>query len=103
VIARSCSDATVVLAAHCWPHSSSIDTVDCTRVCDELGADSLCTSVEEWPARGSLPTDEAIARLLPPWRPVVERQSHLVGSDANPGIVNASCSWVSGSSRDART
>ena len=27
---------------------SSIDTVDCTLACDELGADFLCTSVEEW-------------------------------------------------------
>jgi homospermidine synthase len=68
---------------------SSIDTVDCTRVCDELGADFLCTSVEEWAGRGALPTDEAIARLLPPRRPALNRQSHLVGSGANPGIVNA--------------
>jgi len=68
---------------------SSIDTVDCTRACDELGADFLCTSVEEWPGRGSVPTDDAIARLLPPRRPALERRSHLVGSGANPGIVNA--------------
>jgi homospermidine synthase len=68
---------------------SSIDTVDCTQVCDRLGTDFLCTSVEEWPERGSLPTDEAIARLLPPLRPVLKRHSHLVGSGANPGIVNA--------------
>jgi homospermidine synthase len=68
---------------------SSIDTVDCTRVCDELGADFLCTSVEEWPERGSIPTDEAIARLIPPARPELPRRSHLVGSGANPGIVNA--------------
>jgi hypothetical protein len=68
---------------------SSIDTVDCTRACDELGADFLCTSVEEWPGRGSIATDEAIARLLPPRRPALERRAHLVGSGANPGIVNA--------------
>jgi hypothetical protein len=68
---------------------SSIDTVDCTKACDELGADFLCTSVEEWAGRGSMPTDEAIARLLPPLRPTLERRSHLVGSGANPGIVNA--------------
>ncbi len=68
---------------------SSIDTVDCTRVCEDLGADFLCTSVEEWAGRGSYPTDEAIARLLPPRTPQLERRSHLVGSGANPGIVNA--------------
>lgn len=68
---------------------SSVDTVDCTRVCDELGADFMCTSVEEWAGRGSIPTDQAIARLLPPQRPALQRQSHLVGSGANPGIVNA--------------
>jgi homospermidine synthase len=68
---------------------SSIDTLDCTRTCDELGADFLCTSVEEWPGRGSMPTDEAIARVLPPLRPSLERRSHLVGSGANPGVVNA--------------
>jgi hypothetical protein len=68
---------------------SSIDTVDCTRACDELGANFLCTSVEEWPGRGSIATDEAIARLLPPRRPALSRRGHLVGSGANPGIVNA--------------
>lgn len=68
---------------------SSIDTLDCTRACDELGAHFLCTSVEEWPWRGSIPTDEAIARLVPPRRPTLSRSSHLVGSGANPGIVNA--------------
>jgi homospermidine synthase len=68
---------------------SSIDTVDCTQACDELGVDFLCTSVEEWPGRGSIPTDEAIARLLPPVVPSLARRSHLVGSGANPGIVNA--------------
>ncbi len=68
---------------------SSIDTVDCTQACDSLGADFLCTSVEEWSGQPPLPTDEAIARLLPPRRPVLERRSHLVGSGANPGIVNA--------------
>src|SRR5690606_841354 len=35
---------------------SSLDTVDCTRTCDELGVHFLCTSVEEWPERGPLPT-----------------------------------------------
>src|SRR5581483_6187007 len=68
---------------------SSIDTVDCTRGCDELGAHFLCTSVEEWSGRESIPTDEAIARLLPPRRPVLSQRGHLVGSGANPGIVNA--------------
>ncbi|MCZ2152361.1 MAG: hypothetical protein LC114_00430 [Bryobacterales bacterium] len=68
---------------------ASTDTVDCARVCDELGADLLCASVEEWPGRGSLSTDSAIARLLPPRRPILKRQSHLIGSGANPGIVNA--------------
>lgn len=68
---------------------SSIDTLDCTRACDEHGADFLCTSVEEWSGQGSIPTDAAIARLLPPRRPALKRRSHLVGSGANPGIVNA--------------
>lgn len=67
---------------------SSTDTVDCTRVCDELGVDFLCTSVEEWPEKGSIPTDQAIARLLPPHRDAL-KGSHLVGAGANPGIVNA--------------
>jgi hypothetical protein len=68
---------------------SSVDTVDCTSACDAAGADFLCTSVEEWSGRGSIPTDQAIARLLPPARPALERHGHLVGSGANPGIVNA--------------
>ncbi len=68
---------------------SSIDTVDCTRTCDELGAHFMCTSVEEWPGQVSIPTDDAIARLLPPRRPALGNRSHLVGSGANPGIVNA--------------
>jgi homospermidine synthase len=68
---------------------SSIDTVDCTRACDELGADFLCTSVEEWEGSSPYATDEAIARLLPPRRPALGRRGHLVGSGANPGIVNA--------------
>lgn len=68
---------------------SSIDTVDCTRACDELGVNYLCTSVEEWPGQNTIPTDEAIARLLPPRRPALGNASHLVGSGANPGIVNA--------------
>lgn len=68
---------------------SSLDTVDCTRVCDELDADFLCTSVEEWAGRGPIPTDEAIARLLPPRRPALQRGSYLVGAGANPGLVNA--------------
>jgi homospermidine synthase len=67
---------------------SSVDTVDCTRACDELGADFLCTSVEEWSGRGPIPTDEAISRLVVPGS-VSLRQSHLVGTGANPGIVNA--------------
>src|SRR5690606_9209497 len=68
---------------------SSLDTVACTRVCDELDAHFLCTSVEEWPERGPLPTDEAIRQLLPPRRPLLTRRAHLVGSGANPGLVNA--------------
>src|SRR5690606_36554930 len=68
---------------------SSLDTVACTRVYDELGAHFLCTSVEEWPGRGPLPTDEAIRQLLPPQRPLLSRRAHLVGSGANPGLVNA--------------
>jgi homospermidine synthase len=67
---------------------SSIDTLDSARACDALGAHFLCTSVEEWPGASSAPTDEAIRRLLPPQRPHLKR-SHLVGSGANPGIVNA--------------
>jgi homospermidine synthase len=67
---------------------SSIDTLDCARACDAAGAHFLCTSVEEWPDASSAPTDEAIARLLPPQRPQLKR-SHLVGSGANPGLVNA--------------
>jgi homospermidine synthase len=68
---------------------SSLDTLDCTRVCDDLGADFLCTSVEEWTGHGPMPTDAAIKRLLPPQRPPLERGSYLVGSGANPGLVNA--------------
>ncbi len=68
---------------------SSVDTVDCMQICEELDSDFLCTSVEEWPERGSIPTDEAIKRLLPPHRPALKARSHLVGSGANPGIVNS--------------
>ena len=68
---------------------SSIDTIDATRICDEAGASFLCTSIEEWPGRESVPTDEAIARLKPPHRPELTERRHLVGSGANPGIVNA--------------
>lgn len=68
---------------------SSIDTVDCTYICDELGVDFLCTSVEEWAGGPPVSTDEAIARLIPPRRPALIRRGHLVGSGANPGIVNA--------------
>lgn len=68
---------------------SSLDTLDCIHVCEEFRSDFLCTSVEEWPGHGFLPTDEAIARLLPPRQPLLTRQSHLVGSGANPGIVNS--------------
>ncbi len=68
---------------------SSIDTLDATRLCDEAGANFLCTSIEEWPGRESVPTDEAIARLKPPHRPELTQRRHLVGSGANPGIVNA--------------
>ena len=68
---------------------SSIDTIDASRICDEAGASFLCTSIEEWPGRPSVPTDEAIARLKPPHRPELTQRRHLVGSGANPGIVNA--------------
>lgn len=68
---------------------SSIDTVECTKTCDALGAHFLCTSVEEWPGQATIATDEAIARLLPPHRPLLPNRSHLVGAGANPGIVNA--------------
>lgn len=69
--------------------ASSIDTVDSVRVCDRLGAHFLCTSVEEWAGQPSVPTDQAIARLLPPNRPALGERSHLIGAGANPGIVNA--------------
>lgn len=68
---------------------SSIDTIDATRVCDEAGVNFLCTSIEEWPGRASVPTDVAIGRLKPPHRPELTQRRHLVGSGANPGIVNA--------------
>lgn len=68
---------------------SSIDTIDATRICDEHEASFLCTSIEEWPGRPSIPTDEAIAKLKPPHRPELTNRRHLVGSGANPGIVNA--------------
>lgn len=68
---------------------SSIDTIDATRVCDDLGVNFLCTSIEEWPGGETVPTDEAIARLKPPHRPELTNRRHLVGSGANPGIVNA--------------
>jgi homospermidine synthase len=67
---------------------SSLDTMDCTAACDDLGADFLCTSVEEWSGQPTVPTDVAISPLLPSRRPALGR-SHLVGSGANPGIVNA--------------
>lgn len=68
---------------------SSIDTLDAARICDEAGASFLCTSIEEWPGRPSIPTDVAIAKLKPSHRPPLARRRHLVGSGANPGIVNA--------------
>ncbi len=68
---------------------SSIDTVECTKACDALGVNFLCTSIEEWPGRSTIATDEAILGLLPPRRPVLPNRSHLVGAGANPGIVNA--------------
>ena len=68
---------------------ASIDTAECARVCNALGAHLLTTSVEEWPRATSMPTDEAIGRLLPPRRPILRSTSQLVGSGANPGIVNA--------------
>lgn len=89
---ESADDLTRLVAEHQLTQVvdlSSVDTLDCTSACDAAGADFLCTSVEEWPGRGTIPTDEAIARLLPPVRPALPRRSHLVGSGANPGIVNA--------------
>jgi hypothetical protein len=89
---ESADDITRLVAAHGLTQVvdlSSVDTLDCTSACDAAGADFLCTSVEEWSGRGSIPTDQAIARLLPPARPALPRRSHLVGSGANPGIVNA--------------
>lgn len=68
---------------------SSIDTVECAHACDEWGADFLCTSIEEWPGSAPVPTDKAIGRLLPPTKPNIVKKSYLVGSGANPGIVNA--------------
>jgi len=68
---------------------SSIDTIDATKLCDDLGVNFLCTSIEEWPGGETVPTDKAIARLKPPHRPELTNRRHLVGSGANPGIVNA--------------
>ncbi len=68
---------------------SSIDTVECCAACDSMAADFLCTSVEEWPGSGPVTTDRAIGRLLTPRRPRLGERSHIVGSGANPGIVNA--------------
>lgn len=69
---------------------SSTDTIDCTQICDDHDVSFLCTSIEEWPSSsGTIPTDEAIAQLKPPHRPELTRRRHLVGSGANPGIVNA--------------
>jgi len=68
---------------------SSIDTVECCAACDTMGVDFLCTSVEEWPARGSGAADRAIERLLRARRSSLGERGHLVGSGANPGIVNA--------------
>lgn len=92
VTVRSADDLARLIVAHGITEvidASSLDTVDCTEICDELGAHFLCTSVEEWPERGPLPTDEAIRQLLPPRRPRLARRAHLVGSGANPGLVNA--------------
>ncbi len=66
----------------------SLDTIECIEVCDALGADFLSASAEEWPGGASIPTDQVIGRLLPPNAPAASR-SHLVGSGANPGLVNA--------------
>lgn len=70
---------------------SSLDTQACAQVCEEVKVDFLCTSVEEWPSLApTTPTDESIAALLDPEiKKTSFRQSHLVGSGANPGIVNA--------------
>jgi saccharopine dehydrogenase-like NADP-dependent oxidoreductase len=68
---------------------ASTDTIECARACNSLGAHFLTTSVEEWPRATTMPTDEAIARLLPGQRPILRSTSQLVGSGANPGIVNA--------------
>jgi hypothetical protein len=36
---------------------SSLDTIECTQVCDDLGADFLYPSVEEWAGHPSLTTE----------------------------------------------
>jgi saccharopine dehydrogenase-like NADP-dependent oxidoreductase len=92
ITVRSASDLAALVREHGITQvidTSSVDTVECTVVCEDLGVDFLCTSVEEWGGGEPLATDEAIARLLPPRRPALVKQSHLVGSGANPGIVNA--------------
>ena len=74
---------------------ADIDTLDGIHVAEESGADYLCTGYESHRSR---PADEK--RLGPPWypfsmimlpqyRPLLRRRSHLVGSGMNPGIVNA--------------
>src|SRR5690606_36647993 len=78
---------------------SSVDTVDCTRACDTLGTHFLCTSVEEWRDRGSIPTGGAIARRRPPRRPALGMAAHLVGSGATPAW---SARWSSPRSTPSR-
>ncbi len=68
---------------------ASLNTEDCARACEELGADFFCTSVEEWPGQESVPTDTVISKFLNKERLGLKKQSHLIGSGANPGIVNA--------------
>lgn len=88
---HSADDLATIIRAHQVTQVvdlSSLDTMDCTAVCDDLGADFLCTSVEEWAGQAPVPTDAAISPLLPSLRPTLNG-SHLVGSGANPGIVNA--------------
>ncbi len=88
---RSVEDLTPLIREHRITEVidlSSIDTLDCAKACDALGVHFMCTSVEEWSEAGTTPTDEAIGRLLSPDLPGLAA-SHLVGSGANPGIVNA--------------
>lgn len=68
---------------------SSLDTIDCIQVCDDLGVHLLSTSVEEWPESPFVPTDQATYKLILTKKKNNLEKGHIVGSGANPGIVNA--------------